>query len=100
AQNFTIPGFEHNDIGESIASLELFPNPASEEVTIRLHDVKGWSELVVADQLGQIVLRRTLQPGEEMIRLDLRTGAFNNGIFNAWVKYDEGTMISRFMVIK
>lgn len=100
SQNFMVPGFEYNEVDGSNATLELFPNPVSDELTIHLHDIKGWSELVVADQLGRILFTKVLQPGDDIIKLDVRAVEFNGGIYSAIVNNGSGVLVSRFVVTR
>ena len=100
SQNFVVPGFGHHDLDGSNATLELFPNPVSDELTIHLHDMKGGSDLVVTDQLGRILYKRVLQPGDDIIKLDVRAVEFNSGIYSAVVNYGSGVLVSRFVVTR
>ncbi len=100
SQNFMVPGFEHEEVNANNAMLELFPNPTNEKITIHLHDVKGQSELTIADQLGRVILRKSLQQGEDILQLDLGSMSFSNGLYYAMINYSEGVLISRFVVSK
>ena len=71
----------------------LFPNPASDHITIRLHDLRAHS-LSVFNSLGQTVTR--LFPASNSFELNV--AAWEPGMYWFKIKTDKGVVIKRAML--
>ncbi|RTQ52143.1 T9SS type A sorting domain-containing protein [Hymenobacter gummosus] len=58
------------------AAFQLFPNPASQQLTVQLPE--GWrhARLEIVDSAGRVVLRRTLRAAATLSVAELRPGAY------------------------
>ncbi len=52
--------------------LVLFPNPASTEVNLRFSQAYEKGEVAVFDAMGKLVLQRSLEGGDEVMKLDAK----------------------------
>jgi type IX secretion system substrate protein len=81
--------------------MTLFPNPATEEVTIRLQGLKGGeATLTIFDQLGRTVLVQRLAEGQTSLTLDLKDGLFRNGIYMVSAVTDGQRLTKRLVVAR
>lgn len=64
-----------------VQELEVFPNPAKDEINIHLHGMEAVSELVIYDQLGRAIWTVQLQKGQHSTTISLDDKPFDNGIY-------------------
>lgn len=79
-------------------SLEVFPNPASDRLFVRLvgADTDGPADVAVFDILGREVLAERLSNGREQTALDL--GALSPGVYVVEVRSESAVMTERITV--
>lgn len=86
-------------IAESeISSFSIFPNPANDQLTIRLND--GFSKnssLRILNSLGQIVLEKELSAGEKTVVIDI--AGFAEGIYFLNIT-GEKSFVSQKLIIR
>jgi hypothetical protein len=68
-------GFEYSktvsvEVESKKGRLVLFPNPASTEVNLRFSQAYEKGEVAVFDAMGKLVLQRSLEGGDEAMKLD------------------------------
>jgi hypothetical protein len=81
--------------------LKLFPNPASNEVAIRLEGLdNAATTLTIYDQLGRTVLVQRLAEGRNILTLDLKDGLFRNGIYMVSATTDGQRLTKRLVVAR
>lgn len=87
------PGHSQPDLQSIEApSLELFPNPASQEVQLRFNGLgEGQATLVVTNPLGGVVLKKTLAAGQNG-SFPLSLSRFTAGKYFVQVFNDKGTV--------
>ncbi len=79
--------------------MSLFPNPATSTVTILLEGLGVQpGTLTVSDQLGRIVLIEKLQPGQEVLDLDLAGRGINTGVYQLTLITDTQRLVRRLAV--
>ena len=70
--------------GQHDAILSLFPNPVQDLLFVELHDPSaGVKEIQVLNTLGQMLMLKNTEVGQQLIELDLR--GLSNGMY--WIKY-------------
>jgi PKD repeat protein len=73
--------------------IDLFPNPATEKVVIRITDLEGES-LEVFNNFGQTLLERNINDSQ----IELNTKGWNVGIYFVKIKTAEGVVSKRFVL--
>jgi hypothetical protein len=98
--NFMIPNFSGDfEVGHN-EHIELFPNPASDEITIRLHDIDDPTDIVLADQLGKVMIRIPLKEGQNEWKVALESLNAGNGIYFVTIKHRNGILIRHFVIAR
>jgi hypothetical protein len=81
------------------AAAHLYPNPTSSSTTLEISGLtsSGSVQLEVLNTLGQVVLRRDVQPRAGLVReqLDLRSVA--SGVYSVRVFTPQGTVVKRLV---
>ncbi len=67
-------------------SYELFPNPVSDQITLRLNDTQGITQLQIFNALGQMVLQRPVQA----LELQINSTNWATGVYHA--QFYRGTL--------
>jgi len=52
--------------------INLFPNPADSYIFVELQNLENATEILLINQAGQVVLRKTIVPNQSKTRLDVR----------------------------
>ena len=79
--------------------VELFPNPATSEVSIHLHGLEeGEGVLRIFDQLGREMLQQNLEEGTHELKLELPKSQFVNGVYFVSI-FTEKELISKRLLI-
>lgn len=90
-------GFEENNLG---LSLNLFPNPTTENISLLLSDEKfSTTKFKIINQLGQEILNVTkyTETSENLIKFDVTD--LNNGLYHLQLIHQNGTIeTKKFMV--
>jgi glucose/arabinose dehydrogenase len=77
------------------SDIRIFPNPASEELRVRVNGINGIMSYRVMDALGRTVLTAS-DPGVETIDVS----GLRNGIYALTLETGSGTVTKRFIVSK
>jgi hypothetical protein len=80
-------------------SLSLYPNPANEEVTIQFDRLETAGEIRIFDLLGRVVFEKQLAEGDTQIKVGLRSGFFENGLYLVSLS-ENGEMCTKQLVIQ
>lgn len=91
---------EARGASDQLAEIEIFPNPANDEVTIRRPDSGEAAELVLTDQLGRVVWQRTLAPETRELTIDLASARLSNGLYLASLRWQNGQQTERLIVVR
>jgi len=80
--------------------MSLFPNPATSTVTILLEGLgeETPGTLCISDQLGRTVLVEKLQPGQEVLDLNLSEKNMTNGVYQVVLTTPSQRLVKRLMV--
>jgi hypothetical protein len=81
-------------------SLELYPNPATNKVNIKLDGFQSMDvQLMVFDHLGKLVLTQDIDRVDFHVEeLDVSTAKFSGGVYKVVVKSGE-TLLSKPVII-
>lgn len=81
--------------------LEIFPNPASDEVNIYLHHHLGTNAVLsVTDQLGKTVWATPLAENQALVTLSLSDSRFASGVYFVALQTDNQIITRRLIVTK
>lgn len=86
------------DIAMEDAEIGLFPNPASDQLTIQFETLSSEAVLNIIDQLNRVVWTAGLKPGQQNEKLDLATIPVTNGMYFIVIEIDGNQLIKRFVV--
>ncbi len=87
------------ELAEIGQSLQLFPNPAQEQLNIDLGQSIEKGELFISNSLGQIVYRQNLQGTANVLQVPLKD--LDNGIYSITIIADKKRLATqRFQVLK
>ncbi len=76
-----------------------FPNPATSTVTILLEGLgEQPGTLTITDQLGRTVMVRELQPGRQVLDLDLAARGMSSGVYLVTLTTDSQRLVRRLAV--
>ena len=79
-------------------AIELFPNPANQEVNIRLYSLESPAVLIICNQLGSTVRQQTVDRGTESVRVDLAAEVFSPGVYRVSL-YTENEVVTQYLVV-
>ena len=80
--------------------MQLVPNPATDEVTVRLLGTEGkTATLTLFDHLGRTVLVKDLEDGQNDLTIDLKDGRFQNGLYMVNATTADGTRVVKRLLI-
>lgn len=82
------------------ASLELFPNPATAEVNLRLSGFAGEMEVVLHDPLGRRILQRKLIANQPTDRINLASLNLAKGMYTVTVSTASQRTTERLVIGK
>lgn len=85
---------------EAHAKLELFPNPASQIVTVNLHEIETGATIKVYDRLGREIWTRQLVGHEKSVQIDLADRRFTDGIYTVSVISSTGVSTKQLIINK
>ncbi|MBI5915910.1 MAG: thrombospondin type 3 repeat-containing protein [Bacteroidetes bacterium] len=92
-------------VGDAMAvatgiELELFPNPAGNEVNIHLHGMESAVMLTIQDQLGRVVWTERLEEGQVAAQVSLDDNRFGSGIYFVSAISNGENITRRFVIAK
>jgi hypothetical protein len=95
-----VGGAERSDNGPRDATIDIFPNPASGVIRVRIAVPRGESEgeLRIVDELGRIVAARVVRNGAADI--ELGCASLPAGIYRASITGRSGATMSRLFSIE
>ncbi|MCW3121161.1 MAG: C-terminal target protein [Flavipsychrobacter sp.] len=79
---------------EKTFNVELYPNPAKDELTINI-DRDAYSSFTITNQVGQVLVQKNITA--QQTRID--TKAFAAGLYYITLKGDNGTIVRKFVKI-
>jgi glucose/arabinose dehydrogenase len=88
----TITEFSETNIND----VNIFPNPASDQVTIQLGGEKENSILKIVDMNGRLYVNELINPGDNIIS----TKNLSDGIYILTVEYSEGIIRKKLQIMK
>lgn len=100
-KNVTPSGIEEIfSASENINNLQIYPNPATSEISFK-YDLKGnEANVIVRDVTGRIVYRQMLAAGYGEQTITINTSNFSNGIYVAELSGKEIKALGRVMIRK
>ena len=78
--------------------LELFPNPATDELNIRVSGLEADATLVVYDKLGRTIWTAQLEAGQPVLKLPLAENRYANGLYVVRLVADKQIVARRLIV--
>ena len=99
-ENLGTENFSKVDVQNEQLRLDVFPNPAQEQVTIQWDKELTNSTLTISDQLGKIVLIKSLKSEQLKVNLDLIDSRFKSGTYLVTISKDGYNITKRFVVLK
>ena len=89
------------DAGEaSIFFLELYPNPANEQLNIHLHGHSANTILIIHDQFGRSIWQQTIEEDTSECTINLKDTRFANGMYVLNVSSIGGRVSKPFVILK
>jgi hypothetical protein len=92
--NLAIAPVAHNE------GLEIYPNPATENLAIHFDVLSTDATLVVVDQLNRVIMNVSLTAGQLETSINVAGHQFSNGMYFVVMNADGKTMIKRFVINK
>ena len=89
---------ENGNISEGF--LEVYPNPASEVITINLPNVDEEARLIIVDYFGRIVCRKILTDNLKILEIDLGNLNIDEGLYSVILDNGNGAVSGNFVLIK
>lgn len=80
--------------------MEIFPNPASDEVSIHLDGLDTKAVLTIYDPLGKTVWTGSLSEDQTEINLDLSDGRFGTGVYQVSIRTEDQLLTRRLIITK
>lgn len=81
--------------------LEIFPDPADNEVTFHLHSLKNEAaELALLDYSGRAIWQKTLKEGQHQLTLDLSGKSFPSGIYFVKVSSASNVLTKQLVILR
>ena len=96
----TIPSAFPIAIESNQVELNLYPNPAQEQLNVELSGLQGQVNLSILDQLGRTLLHQQVQEGEQNLRIDLMDSKFQNGVYYVQVVSENYRSVQQLVIAK
>ncbi|MGE0568465.1 MAG: T9SS type A sorting domain-containing protein, partial [Bacteroidia bacterium] len=98
---FDAPTTGINKSSESIASLEMYPNPAVNEVTMAINSTeKIQGNVTVVNALGQVVYNVPVSINVGLNEINVNTKEFATGIYHVTLNTEQGSLTKKLTVSK
>lgn len=93
-------GFPGAPAGETAAGirLEIFPNPATHELNIRVEGLKSGAQLTIYDKLGRQAWTAPVEPGQTTLQVTLEENHYANGLYLVRLAAPQETATRRLIV--
>jgi hypothetical protein len=94
--------FSYNQPGKIIPSVELFPNPADQQVNIRLNDelIKGNISIHLVDRTGRLMKQWRQQFAGKAYTINLNIAGISNGLYFIIIKDSNGKQLTEKLLIQ
>ncbi|MEO1412323.1 MAG: T9SS type A sorting domain-containing protein, partial [Bacteroidota bacterium] len=84
---------------ESVGSLRLFPNPASDQVTVQYQELRGTeARLALIDLTGRVIQQVELRQSEDQLTIDL--SQLSDGFYQVRIESTAGRTLQKLVVFK
>ncbi|MEL6536207.1 MAG: PKD domain-containing protein, partial [Bacteroidota bacterium] len=83
-----------SSIPETLKGLEIYPNPANQQVTIQLPNTAANATARLISMQGQVIIEETLSLGESNLRVD----QLPRGMYLLRISVPEGQLIRRLLI--
>ena len=81
--------------------LEIFPNPASDQVNIQMHGLSDGPRVVtILDYSGKVMYQKAVEAGESTLVIDLPENKFTSGIYMVSVKVSDRIQTKQLVLFK
>jgi hypothetical protein len=88
-----------NEAQKTITSVDLFPNPATENVSVKVNALKATDgRIVVYNALGAIVAEKAVALNEGKNKVEMNVDTFAPGIYFATIKSGNSNITRKFIV--
>ncbi|MCB9295614.1 MAG: VCBS repeat-containing protein [Lewinellaceae bacterium] len=93
-------GFPGAPAGETAAGirLEIFPNPATHELNIRVEGLTSGAQLTIYDKLGRQAWTAPVEPGQTTLQVTLEENHYANGLYLVRLAAPQETASRRLIV--
>ena len=82
------------------SNLDVFPNPAFNEINIQLDAPESGMIVTITDNFGRVVLTKQWEANSRNLNIDISDSRFQNGIYFVRASSDTEMFIQRFVVSK
>lgn len=80
------------------ASLKLYPNPITDELTIQLSSTNQEGSIELYNQLGELVLIHSITNEDPIIRV--ATNNLSKGIYTIFIRTNDGSIVAQEQLVK
>ena len=90
-----------SDVDQTLnTDLEIYPNPAGDEINIQLINPGPATTVTITDNFGRVILKAQWEGNRNSLRIDLSGNNFVNGIYYVYASTDNEVYVQRFVVSK
>ncbi|HEY3386088.1 MAG TPA: T9SS type A sorting domain-containing protein, partial [Saprospiraceae bacterium] len=90
-----------SDVDQSLETdLEIYPNPAADEINIKLINPGSATTVTITDNFGRVITKAQWEGNRNNLRIDISSNNFVNGIYYVYASTDKQVFIQRFVVSK
>lgn len=96
------PCYEASVLFELTNEFKVFPNPASDEITILISDdkIKGASDISIYDETGRMVASQAITTTRGVLRYTMDISALSTGMYFVIVDSEEGKSTASFVKVR
>ncbi|MEM9339618.1 MAG: T9SS type A sorting domain-containing protein [Bacteroidota bacterium] len=98
AGGFSISGRSNPSASGAISQLMIHPDPVSLTANVRWEGLQNWTDVIVYDPLGRVVMTQPLAAGQQELLLDISDARFRNGMYLISV-ISQGERLTKKLVI-
>ena len=90
-----------SDVDQSLkTNMEIYPNPAGDEINIQLINPGPATTVTITDNFGRVISKAQWEGNRNSLRIDISGNNFVNGIYYVYATTDNQVFIQRFVVSK
>lgn len=78
--------------------MRIYPNPATDKITVRLSGVNGLVSYRLSNYQGQTLVTGEKEAGSHQNQFNINLHGYSSGIYYLRVEYDDGTMIKKIII--